>query len=66
MGGGKLEAVVSDAMTTGGLTLNAESRAIEAKEVLMKRKITAAPVVDDSGKLCGAINLQDFYQAGII
>ncbi len=58
---------MSDAMTKGGLTLNAESRAIEAKEVLMKRKITAAPVVvDDSGRLCGAINLQDFYQAGII
>jgi arabinose 5-phosphate isomerase len=65
VGGGKLE-TVSDAMTKGGLTLNAESRAIEAKEVLMKRKITAAPVVDDAGRLCGAINLQDFYQAGII
>jgi arabinose 5-phosphate isomerase len=66
VGGGRLETKVSDAMTKGGLTLNAESRAIEAKEVLMKRKITAAPVVDDAGKLCGAINLQDFYQAGII
>jgi arabinose 5-phosphate isomerase len=52
-------------MTKGGLTLNAESRAIEAKEVLMKRKITAAPVVDDTAA-GGAINLQDFYQAGII
>ena len=66
VGGGKLETKVSDAMTKGGLTLNADSRAIEAKEVLMKRKLTAAPVVDDAGKLCGAINLQDFYQAGII
>ena len=66
VGGGRLETKVSDAMTKGGLTLNAESRAIEAKEVLMKRKITAAPVVDDAGRLCGAINLQDFYQAGII
>ncbi|HHG9158481.1 hypothetical protein ACSRCJ_28755, partial [Salmonella enterica] len=27
---------------------------------------TAAPVVDENGKLTGAINLQDFYQAGII
>ncbi|MGC0036598.1 CBS domain-containing protein, partial [Enterobacter hormaechei] len=61
-----LEARVSEAMTRGGLTLNADSRAIEAKEVLMKRKITAAPVVDEHGRLCGAINLQDFYQAGII
>jgi len=66
VGGGQLEVNVSSAMTTGGLTLNAESRAIEAKELLMKRKITAAPVVDEAGRLCGAINLQDFYQAGII
>ena len=66
VGGGKLDVNVSSAMTTGGLTLNAESRAIEAKELLMKRKITAAPVVDEAGRLCGAINLQDFYQAGIL
>jgi arabinose 5-phosphate isomerase len=66
VGGGTLEAEVSEAMTRGGVTLNAESRAVEAKEVLMKRKIAAAPVVDDSGLLCGAINLQDFYQAGIL
>ncbi|HCH38987.1 MAG TPA: arabinose 5-phosphate isomerase GutQ, partial [Enterobacter sp.] len=64
--GGKLEIAVSNAMTAGGLTLNADSRAIEAKELLMKRKITAAPVVDSHGRLCGAINLQDFYQAGIL
>jgi len=64
--GGILGAPVSDAMTKGGITLNAESRAIDAKETLMKRKISAAPVVDDSGKLVGAINLQAFYQAGII
>ena len=41
-------------------------KAIHAKEILMKRKITVAPVVDENGKLTGAINLQDFYQAGII
>lgn len=64
--GGTLAAPVSEAMTPGGFTLNAESRAIDAKEALMKRKIAAAPVVDDSGKLVGAINLQAFYQAGII
>ncbi len=28
--------------------------------------LAAAPVVDDNGQLCGAINLQDFYQAGIL
>ena len=57
---------MNEAMTAGGTTLQAQSRAIDAKEILMKRKITAAPVVDENGKLTGAINLQDFYQAGII
>nr|WP_315081002.1 arabinose-5-phosphate isomerase GutQ [uncultured Kosakonia sp.] len=64
--GGALTAVVSEAMTPGGITLEASSRAVDAKERLMQRKIAAAPVVDDAGELVGAINLQDFYQAGIL
>ena len=32
----------------------------------MKHKISAAPVVDESGQLVGAINLHNFYQAGIL
>lgn len=64
--GGALADNVSLAMTVNGTTLNAQSRAIDAKEQLMKKKISAAPVVDDSGQLVGAINLQNFYQAGIL
>ncbi len=66
VGGGSLQDIVSQAMTRNGVTLQAESRAIEAKERLMKHKISAAPVVDESGQLVGAINLQNFYQAGIL
>ncbi len=44
----------------------AQNRAIDAKELLMKRKITAAPVVDENGKLTGAINLQSSTGQGII
>lgn len=66
VGGGSLTVPVNQAMTCGGITLQAQSRAIDAKEVLMKRKIAAAPVVDEHGVLTGAINLQDFYQAGIL
>lgn len=65
VGGGALTTPVSEAMTPNGITLEAQSRAIDAKELLMKRKITAAPVVDENGKLTGAINLQDFYRAGL-
>ncbi len=66
VGGGDLNAPVVEAMTQGGVTLQAQSRAIDAKEIMMKRKIAAAPVVDENGVLTGAINLQDFYQAGIL
>lgn len=66
VGGGQLSAQVTEAMTQGGVTLQAQSRAIDAKEIMMKRKIAAAPVVDENGVLTGAINLQDFYQAGIL
>lgn len=66
VGGGKLEASINTAMTRSGIVLNAESRAIDAKEILMKKRISAAPVVDGGGKLVGAINLHDFHQAGIL
>ncbi len=38
VGGGALTTPVNEAMTTGGTTLQAQSRAIDAKEILMKRK----------------------------
>ncbi|MDR3103840.1 MAG: arabinose-5-phosphate isomerase GutQ [Yokenella regensburgei] len=66
VGGGTLNDIVAPAMTRGGVTLQAQERAIEAKEILMRHKISAAPVVDEAGKLTGAINLQNFYQAGIL
>lgn len=64
--GGTLADIVTAAMTKGGVTLNDQARAIDAKEQLMKLKISAAPVVDDNHRLVGAINLQNFYQAGIL
>lgn len=42
VGGGALTTPVNEAMTVGGTTLQSQSRAIDAKEILMKRKITAA------------------------
>lgn len=62
--GGTLNDGVTRAMTRNGVTLQADSRAVEAKERLMKHKISAAPVVDENGQLVGAINLQNFYRAG--
>ncbi len=66
VGGGALTTPVNEAMTVGGTTLQAQSRAINAEEILMKRKITAARWSVKTANSPGAINLQDFYQAGII
>jgi arabinose 5-phosphate isomerase len=41
VGGGTLNDAVAQAMTRNGVTLQAESRAVEAKERLMKHKISA-------------------------
>ncbi len=62
--GGTLNDGVTRAMTRNGVTLQADSRAVEAKERLMKHKISAAPVVDENGQLVGAINLQNFLPGG--
>ncbi len=62
--GGTLNDGVTRAMTRNGVTLQADSRAVEAKERLMKHKISAAPVVDENGQLVGAINLQNFFTGG--
>ena len=62
--GGTLNDGVTRAMTRNGVTLQADSRAVEAKERLMKHKISAAPVVDENGQLVGAINLQNFTRRG--
>ena len=64
--GGSLADSVNEAMTKGGVTIHDKARAVDAKEKLMKLKISAAPVVDENHRLVGAINLQNFYQAGIL
>jgi arabinose 5-phosphate isomerase len=66
VGGGRLQAGIKEAMTTSATVLNADARAVEAKEILMKKRISAAPVVDANGRLVGAVNLHDFHQAGIL
>ncbi len=40
--------------------------AIEAVNLLEEFRITALPVVDDDGKLVGALNIHDLFRAGIM
>lgn len=64
--GGSLQDSVLTAMTRSGFTLTRDLHATNAKEFLLQNRISAAPVVDDAGRLEGVINLQDLYKAGFI
>lgn len=62
---GMLSALVQDAMTSPGFTLSAGHYAAEALALFQERKISAAPVVSDTGEVKGAINAHDIRDAGI-
>jgi len=63
--GGTLSAPVADAMTSPGFTLSANQLAAEALDFFHKRKISAAPVTSETGRVIGAINAHDIREAGI-
>lgn len=63
--GNSLYDSINVAMTQPGYSLFKEWRASMALQELYRRKITAAPVVDDIGVLVGSINMHDLHQSGI-
>lgn len=63
--GNSLSDPINIAMTRPGYCLLREWRASTALKELYRRKITAAPVIDDLGLLVGSINIRDLHQAGI-
>ncbi len=63
--GRTLNEPIGEAMSRPGYLLPAQWRAGAALEALHQQHITAAPVVDEEGRLVGAINLHDLHQAGI-
>lgn len=52
-------------MTSPGFTLSAGQYAAEALALFQERKISAAPVVSETGEVNGAINAHDIRDAGI-
>ena len=54
---------VSDVMTPNPRVMGPEKLAAEAVEMMEKHKINQIPVVDDDGRLVGAINMHDLFQA---
>jgi CBS domain-containing protein len=51
--------LVADFMTTKLKTLSPEEDILEAVQLLLKHKISGAPVVDDQGKLVGVLSEKD-------
>lgn len=58
--------MVRDIMTPGGHFVEATQPAVKALELMEKYKIYALPVVDETGKVCGALNMHSLLQAGVV
>ncbi len=57
---------VNDVMTRSPRTMGPEKLAAEAVEMMERYKINQIPVVDDDGRLIGALNMHDLFQAKAI
>ena len=55
-----------DVMHPQPRTIAAEALAVEAAEMMELHRITSILVVDDAGRLCGAINTNDLMRAKVI
>jgi arabinose-5-phosphate isomerase len=57
---------VCDVMTRGGVRIEQGQLAAEALKLMEEKKINALLVVDDQGRLQGALNMHDLLRAGVV
>ncbi len=57
---------VCEVMHTGPQIIVANRLAVEAVELMEARKVNALLVVDDTGRLVGALNMHDLLKAKVI
>ncbi|MDH4190188.1 MAG: KpsF/GutQ family sugar-phosphate isomerase [Betaproteobacteria bacterium] len=57
---------VIDVMTHNPRTIRAGALAVEAVQIMEERKISQLLVLDDSGRLVGALNMHDLFRAKVI
>ncbi len=57
-----LAGAVEEAMTRGGVTIGPTALASEALRLMEERKITSLPVVDESRRLLGVIQIHDLWR----
>jgi arabinose-5-phosphate isomerase len=55
-----------EVMTAGGKVAKPRMLAAEAVRLMEEHRITALPVVDDDGRLVGALNVHDLLRAGVM
>jgi arabinose-5-phosphate isomerase len=58
--------IMREVMTSPGKRVKPGELAAEAAHLMEKHRITALPVVDDSGVLVGALNVHDLLRAGVL
>jgi arabinose-5-phosphate isomerase len=58
--------VAREVMHTRPHTVNAQALAVEAVQLMEEFRITSVLVVDDMGRLCGALNTHDLMRAKVI
>jgi arabinose-5-phosphate isomerase len=57
---------IASVMTRDPRTILPEALAVEAVELMERRKSTQLPVVDGAGRLVGALNIHDLFRAKIL
>jgi arabinose-5-phosphate isomerase len=57
---------VADVMTPGGFRIGPDRLAVEALNLMEDNKISALLVLDDAGRLCGALSMHDLLRAGVV
>ncbi len=57
---------IGDIMSTSPQTIGPKSLAVEAVEIMERRKVNQLLVVDDEGALVGALNMHDLFRAKVV
>ena len=57
---------IADVMTRSCTTANADMLAAEALKLMQDRKINGLIITDQEGRPCGAMNMHDLLQAGVL
>lgn len=57
---------ITDVMTAGGRTTNADNLAINAVALMQRHRITALPVINENNRIIGVISMHALLGAGVV